>query len=75
MQTLTCVRLAAGEECGTLILANFGVKLLWRHYWLKYILALQLRNFLLNSEIGGYTLDWRLLFSCVCYTHRVNIDR
>jgi hypothetical protein len=56
-QTLICVRLAAGEECGTLILANFGVKLLWRHYWLKYKLALQLYNFLLDSEIGGYTLD------------------
>jgi hypothetical protein len=51
------VRLAAGEECGTLIVATFGVKLLWGNFLLKYVLALALYNFLLNSEIGGYALD------------------
>jgi hypothetical protein len=38
---LCCVNFEAGEVFGALILAKL-VMLLWRYFWLKYALALQL---------------------------------
>jgi len=35
VQALFCVLAEAVKVSGTLILANFGVKLLWRHFGLK----------------------------------------
>jgi len=45
IDTLCCLNFEAGDVFGTFILAKLGIMLLWRHLWLKYILALQLYIF------------------------------
>jgi hypothetical protein len=50
-QIFFSLNFAAGDILGIFILAYFGMRVLKRHFWLKYISAMQFSNFILETSL------------------------